>query len=176
LIEDLLESSRLLAGKVRLETDIIDLLAVVHEAVESVRFSAENKNITLDVQAAQLPPIRGDAARLKQVIWNILGNAIKFTPSGGAVYVRALEDDGTVKVAISDTGQGIPPALLPHIFEPFRQGDEYSASGLGLGLAIARHLVELHGGTIEAKNNGPDGGATFVISMPAPVPDVSYNK
>ena len=173
LIEDLLESSRLVAGKVRLETDIIDLIAVVHEAIESVRFSAENKNITLDVQTTPLPPIRGDAARLKQVVWNILGNAIKFTPSGGAVYVRTHVDDGAVSVSIRDTGHGIPSTLLPHIFEPFRQGDQYSASGLGLGLAIARQLVELHGGTIEAKNHGPDGGATFMITMPAPVPNVS---
>jgi len=169
VIEDLLESSRLLAGKVRLETSAIDLVPVIHEAVDAVRLSADNKNITIDVQTAPLPPVRGDAARLKQVVWNILGNAIKFTPAGGAVYVRTNTDNGLVKVSIRDTGQGIPPALLPFIFEAFRQGDEQSRNGgLGLGLAIARQLVELHGGTIEAANAGP-GGGTFVISMPVPV-------
>ena len=172
VIEDLLESSRLQAGKVRLETEVIDLAAVVHDAIDSVRFSADNKKVTLDVHTTPLPPIRGDAGRLKQAVWNILGNAIKFTPPGGAVYIRAGVGDGLVKVSIRDTGPGIPPALLPYVFEAFRQGDERSRSGLGLGLAIARQLVELHGGTIEASNAGPDGGAAFVISVPTPATDV----
>ena len=168
----MLESSRLQAGKVRLDTDAIDLVAVVDDAIDSLRLSADNKNVTLDVHTTPLPPIRGDAGRLKQVVWNILGNAIKFTPPGGAVSIRTDAGDGLVKVAIRDTGPGIPPALLPYIFEAFRQGDEQSRSGLGLGLAIARQLVELHGGTIDAFNAGPDGGATFVIRVPAPATDL----
>ena len=169
VIDDLLESSRLMAGKVRLETDTVDLVAVLQEAVDAVRVSADNKRITIDVQTAPLPPLSGDAVRLKQVVWNILGNAIKFTPAGGAVYVRAAAEDGRVRVSIRNTGPGIVPALLQDIFEPFRQGDDQSSSGLGLGLSIARQLVELHGGTIEATNAGPNGGATFEICMPAPV-------
>ena len=172
VIEDLLESSRLQAGKVRLDTDTIDLVAVVDEAIDSLRLSADNKHVTLDVHTTPLPPIRGDASRLKQVVWNILGNAIKFTPPGGAVSIRTDAGDGLVKVTIRDTGPGIPPALLPYIFEAFRQGAEQSRSGLGLGLAIARQLVELHGGTIDAFNAGPDGGATFVIRVPAPAADL----
>jgi PAS domain S-box-containing protein len=171
VIEDLLESSRLQAGKVRLETDTLDLVAVIHEAVDALRLSADNKNITIDVQTVPLPALRGDVVRLKQVVWNILGNAIKFTPVGGAVYVRTHVDEGLVKISIRDTGRGIAPALLPYIFEAFRQGDEQSRTGLGLGLAIARQLVELHGGTIDAASGGPDGGAMFVISMPVPVTD-----
>jgi len=131
-----------------------------------VRLSADNKQITIVVQAGPLPPLRGDTVRLKQVVWNILGNAIKFTPAGGAVYVTAAADDGAATVSIRDTGPGIPPRLLPYVFEAFRQGDEQSRSGLGLGLAIARQLVELHGGTIDASNAGPQGGATFVIRLP----------
>jgi len=169
LIEDLLETSRLLAGKVRLGTDDIDLAALVHEAVDAVGFAADNKGITIEVQVAELPAIRGDAARLKQVVWNILGNAIKFTPGGGTIYVRTKVERGTVWVSIRDTGPGIPPALLPRIFDPFTQGDTHSPSGLGLGLAIARQIVELHGGTIEASNNGSAAGATLAIRLPAPV-------
>jgi PAS domain S-box-containing protein len=173
LIEDLLESSRLLAGKVRLETHTIDVLAVIHEAIDALRFTADTKSITIDVQTMALPAIRGDASRLKQVVWNVLGNAIKFTPPGGAVYVRTNLDDGVVRLSIRDTGPGIPASLLPYVFEAFRQGDEQSRTGLGLGLAIARQLVELHGGTIDATNDGSTGGATFVISLPVAVTEVS---
>jgi len=169
LIEDLLETSRLLTGKVRLGTDDIDLIALVQEAVDAVRFAADNKGIAIDVRAAELPVIRGDAGRLKQVVWNILGNAIKFTPGGGTIYVRSEVERGMVCVSISDTGAGIPPALLPRIFEPFTQGDTHSRTGLGLGLAIARQIVELHGGTIEASNSRSTGGATVAIRLPAPV-------
>jgi signal transduction histidine kinase len=167
LIEDLLESSRLLAGKVRPGTDDIDLIALVHEAVDAVRFTADSNHVTIDVHAAALPAIRGDAGRLKQVVWNILGNAIKFTPHGGTIDVRTEMDRGMVSVAIRDTGPGIPPPKLPRIFDPFAQGDRHSPSGLGLGLAIAKQIVELHGGTIEASNNASGVGATFTIRLPA---------
>ena len=119
-----------------------------------------------------MPLVRGDADRLKQVLWNLLGNAIKFTPAGGTVSVRMAFDNAGVTVSIHDTGPGIAPALLPHIFDAFRQGEEHSRSGLGLGLAIARQLVELHGGTIEA-TTGVDGGATFVMCIPASIAGAS---
>jgi len=173
LIEDIVESSRLLAGKVRLEPSVLDLVAVVQDAVDAIRLGAENKGINLDLQTAALPMVRGDAGRLKQVIWNVLGNAIKFTPPGGTVYLRTDFDGAAVKVAIRDSGPGIAPQHLPYIFEAFRQGDEHSRAGLGLGLAIAKQLVELHGGTIEVMNDELHRGATFVISIPAVVAAVS---
>jgi PAS domain S-box-containing protein len=167
LIEDLLESSRLLTGKVRLAIADVDVRTIVHDAVDAVRVSAENKRVRLDVDVDHVPPVKGDADRLKQVIWNLLGNAIKFTPAGGSVLVRTGADNGAVTLSVIDTGMGIRPTVLPHIFEPFRQADETSQTGLGLGLAIARQLVEMHGGTIEAASDGPGRGSAFVIRIPS---------
>ena len=157
LIEDLLESSRLLTGKVRIARDAVDLHEVVRDAVDSVRLGAENKGVVLDLDIAAVPPVRGDRERLKQVLWNVLGNAIKFTPR-----------DGHVSLAMVAVG-GISESLLPHVFEHFRQGDE--GAGLGLGLAIARQVIEMHGGTIEAQSGGPHLGSTFVISLPIATAD-----
>jgi len=169
LIEDLLESSRLLTGKVRIARDAVDLHEVALDAVDSVRLGAENKGVVLDLDIAAVPPVRGDRERLKQVLWNVLGNAIKFTPRDGHVSLAMVAGGDDVKVTISDTGVGISESLLPHVFEHFRQGDE--GAGLGLGLAIARQVIEMHGGTIEAQSGGPHLGSTFVISLPIATAD-----
>lgn len=169
LIDDLLESSRLLTGKLRLASEPIDIASVVAEAVDMMALAAENKGVSIEVDAKPVPPIRGDGDRLKQVLWNVLGNAVKFTPAGGRVRLRVAHTIDAVEIAISDTGAGIAPDFLPHVFDRFRQGDETARTGLGLGLAIAKQLVELHGGTIEASSDGVDRGATFTIRLP-PVP------
>jgi PAS domain S-box-containing protein len=166
LIEDLLESSRLLTGKVRIAGDQIDLQDVVTDALDSVRLSADNKGIALDLELAPVPLVRGDRERLKQVLWNVLGNAIKFTPQGGRIALRMDHDHEHVTIAVTDTGRGISAALLPYVFDHFRQDDEHSSSGLGLGLAIARQLVEMHGGTIEARSDGEHLGSTFLLRLP----------
>jgi PAS domain S-box-containing protein len=166
LIDDLLESSRLLTGKVRIAADQIDLREVVADALESVRLGAENKGIALDVELPPVPLVRGDRDRLKQVLWNVLGNAIKFTPRGGRIALRMEHDREQVTIAITDTGVGIPASFLPHVFDRFRQVDEQSSAGLGLGLAIARQLVEMHGGTIEARSEGAHLGTTFLVRLP----------
>ena len=169
LIEDLLESSRLLTGKVRIARDAVDLHEVALDAVDSVRLGAENKGVVLDLDIAAVPPVRGDRERLKQVLWNVLGNAIKFTPRDGHVSLAMVAGGDDVKVTISDTGVGISESLLAHVFEHFRQGDE--GAGLGLGLAIARQVIEMHGGTIEAQSGGPHLGSTFVICLPIATAD-----
>ena len=169
LIEDLLESSRLLTGKVRIARDAVDLHEVARDAVDSVRLGAENKGVVLDLDLGAVPPVRGDRERLKQVLWNVLGNAIKFTPRDGHVSLAMAAGGDHVKVTISDTGVGITESLLPHVFDHFRQGDE--ASGLGLGLAIARQVIEMHGGTIEAQSAGLNLGSTFVICLPVATAD-----
>ena len=169
LIEDLLESSRLLTGKVRIAREAVDLHAVALEAVDSVRLAAENKGVVLDLDIGTVPPVRGDRERLKQVLWNVLGNAIKFTPRDGRVSLAMVADGDDVRATITDTGSGIAESLLPHVFDHFRQGDD--GSGLGLGLAIARQVIEMHGGTIEAQSAGPDLGSTFSICLPIATAD-----
>jgi signal transduction histidine kinase len=167
LIEDLLESSRLLTGKVSLTTEDVVLDRVIGAAVDAIQLTADNKNVALDVHADVVPNVRGDADRLTQVFWNILGNAIKFTPPGGRVNVRITREQEFVAVSVTDTGEGIEPAFLPHVFDNFRQADSRSRGGLGLGLAIARQVVELHGGTILASSDGANQGATFIVRLPA---------
>jgi signal transduction histidine kinase len=170
LIEDLLDASRIIKGKLRLEVGPVDLSAVVNAAVEIVRPAAEAKMIELrrEAEAAGVEVV-GDADRLQQALWNLLANAIKFTPAHGRVEIRLERTGAQARVSVTDTGRGIAPEFLPHVFEQFSQSEAASRrgyAGLGLGLAITRHLVELHGGRIEAHSPGEGGGATFVITLP----------
>ncbi|HEY9644607.1 MAG TPA: ATP-binding protein [Coleofasciculaceae cyanobacterium] len=170
LIDDLLDMARIMQGKFVLNLEPIALPDVIAAAVETVRFAAESKLVDLQVLLISDPqPVKGDAVRLQQVIWNLLSNAVKFTPANGQVVVR-LEQDGThVQIQIEDTGKGISSEFLPHIFERFQQQDTSIArqfGGLGLGLAISKQLVELHGGTITAHSLGEGQGATFTVRLP----------
>ncbi|MEH1842875.1 MAG: CheR family methyltransferase [Nostoc sp.] len=168
LINDILDTSRIVNGKLNLSTRPIDLLLVVQAAIETVQLLAEAKNIQI-VSNLSSEIIVGDTERLQQVLYNLLLNAIKFTPEGGRVEVRLMSDRTHVQVQVSDTGQGISPDLLPYIFERFRQGDSSTTKakpGLGLGLSIAQYLVELHGGTIQAESLGSGQGATFTVRLP----------
>jgi CheY-like chemotaxis protein/two-component sensor histidine kinase len=170
LIEDLLDVSRIIMGKVRLDLAPMSFAPVVSTVLDSIRPSAEAKGVSLQVAISLTnESIRGDAGRLQQIIWNLLSNAIKFTPAGGHVFVEGSRENDRVCLLVRDTGLGIEPEFLPHIFERFRQADSSVTrmhSGIGLGLAIVQHLVELHGGTIEAQSEGPHRGATFVLSFP----------
>src|SRR5262245_3206470 len=170
LIEDLLDVSRIISGKMRLDVGVVDLAEVVDAAREGVRHAAEAKRIQLAVlPPAAVGPVSGDANRLQQVIWNLLSNAIKFTPRGGQVTVGVARVDSQAQIQVVDSGRGIDPAFLPHIFERFRQADSSttrSEGGLGLGLAIVRHLVELHGGTVGAESTGVGQGSTFTVRLP----------
>jgi PAS domain S-box-containing protein len=170
LIEDLLDVNRIIAGKLRLDIDLVDLNQIVNSAIEVVRPASEAKGLVLH---ALLDPdarvIQGDARRLQQVLWNLLTNAVKFTARGGRVSVTLRREDSSVSIEVADTGTGIAPAFLPHVFDRFRQQDASHArraGGLGLGLAIVKHLVELHGGTAEAHSEGEGMGATFVVRIP----------
>jgi signal transduction histidine kinase len=170
LIDDLLDLSRIITGKIRLTLEPVDLGSVAASALESVRPAAEAKRITISPNIpAELPTITADGQRLQQVFWNLLSNAVKFTDSGGQVTVALGADDGHVYGEVGDTGVGIAPNILPFVFDRFMQGDSSTTrahSGLGLGLAIVRHLVELHGGTVHAVSDGPGTGATFRFSLP----------
>jgi signal transduction histidine kinase/CheY-like chemotaxis protein len=170
LIEDLLDMSRIISGKIRLDVQRVDLMSVIEAAVEAVRPAAEAKEIRLHKVLDSLPaPMTGDPGRLQQVLWNLLSNSVKFTPKGGRVQVLLERIDSHIEITVSDNGQGIRPEFLPHVFERFRQEDASTTrrhGGLGLGLGIAKNLVELHGGTIHAKSPGEGHGATFVVSLP----------
>jgi signal transduction histidine kinase/ActR/RegA family two-component response regulator len=170
LIRDLLDVSRIITGKLRLDTRQIELAPVVEAAIDSVRQAADAKNIRLGTEFDdETDLVTGDPDRLQQVVWNLLSNAIKFTPKGGNVGVRVRREGSDVCIRVSDTGQGIPPAFLPHVFERFRQADGSTTrehGGLGLGLAIVRHLVEQHGGHVLAESAGEQRGSTFTISLP----------
>jgi PAS domain S-box-containing protein len=170
IVEDVLDVSSILSGKVRLELRAVDILGIVEAAVEAIRPAAEGKGITLETT---LDPsaglVFGDAERLRQILWNVLSNALKFTGREGRVHVRLARVDDHIEVSVRDTGVGILSAFLPHVFERFRQGDagiERVHGGLGLGLAITRHLVELQGGRILGTSDGPGAGSTFRIELP----------
>ena len=170
LINELLDVSRIITGKLLLSVEDVDLSAVVGAAVEVVRPAANAKGIAI-VQSCETGgrPVAGDPARLQQVVWNLLSNAIKFTPRGGRVEVRVEQAASHVSLSVSDTGHGISPEFLPHVFERFRQADSTTTrthGGLGLGLAIVRHLTELHGGTVHVESAGENFGATFSVSLP----------
>ncbi len=170
LIEDLLDVSRITSGKLRLDLRPVDLAAAVESAVDSVRPAAQAKRIRLDVDLTPLGgTVLGDRDRLQQVAWNLLSNAIKFTPEEGLVTVRLEPTPHRARLVVRDTGRGIDPEVLPRLFEPFRQAEEPATrrhAGLGLGLAIVRHLVELHGGTVTAASEGKGRGATFTVELP----------
>jgi PAS domain S-box-containing protein len=170
LVEDLLDLSRIISGKLRLEVGPVDLPATIEAALDSVRPAAEAKGIRLiPVIDTHAGSIRGDANRLQQVVWNLLSNAIKFTPKDGEVQVVLAGADDHAEVSVSDTGEGIPPEFLPHVFDRLRQADASITrkhGGLGLGLSIVRHLVELHGGTVAAQSQGVGRGATFTVRLP----------
>jgi PAS domain S-box-containing protein len=170
IVEDVLDVSRIISGKLRLNIQAVDLPAVVSDAVATVMPAADAKQVRvqtiLDPRAA---PISGDPDRVQQIVWNLVSNAVKFTPKHGVVQVRLERVNSHVEIVVSDTGAGIAPDFLPHIFERFRQADSGTTrehGGIGLGLAIVRHLVELHGGTIHAVSGGHEKGATFRVRLP----------
>jgi len=170
LINDLLDVSRIVTGKMRLDIAPLKLGSVIKAAVEAVRPAAEAKGIHLSMlldPAAET--LSGDAERLQQVVWNLLSNAIKFAPNGGRVAVRLERVNSHVEIAVADNGKGIKPEFLPYVFDRFRQEDSMTSrqqGGLGLGLAIVRHIVELHGGTVHAASEGLGKGATFTVTLP----------
>jgi signal transduction histidine kinase/ActR/RegA family two-component response regulator len=168
LIEDLLDVSRMSQGRVSLTVGPVDLRTIVDAAVDTIRPAAAAKEIAVDVEGAdELLPVIGDDQRLQQVLWNLLANAVKYTPRGGRVRIDIRDGDGRANVSVIDTGEGIDASFLPHIFEPFRQGAKKTMrSGLGLGLAIVRRLVELHGGQITAASAGVGEGSQFTVSLP----------
>ncbi|MBH8562342.1 MASE1 domain-containing protein [Nostoc sp. CENA67] len=176
LIEDLLDVSRIQQGKLVLNIQPVNLVKAIEEALETVNLAVEAKNIKIKTLfEPNIVMISGDAARLQQIFWNLLSNAVKFTPSGGQIQVRLVQIDNFVELQIQDTGQGISAEFLPHIFEYFRQADgaiTRQFGGLGLGLAITRHLTELHGGTVKAESLGEGMGATFTVRLPL-MPNIS---
>jgi signal transduction histidine kinase len=170
LIADLLDVSRIITGKLRLDFKPVELRRIIDSALESVRPAADAKGILLDISIGPLAsPVLGDADRLQQVIWNLLSNAIKFTSRGGRVEVRLREAGGNAVIRVNDSGIGIRPDFLPYVFDRFRQAEgsiTRTHGGLGLGLSIVRHLIELHGGTAEVESAGEGQGATFTVRLP----------
>jgi signal transduction histidine kinase len=170
LINDLLDVSRIVTGKLRLDLRPTHLAPIIHAALETVRPTAVARAIEWDLQIdSTVGPVSGDATRLQQVIWNLLSNAVKFTPRGGRVEVRLACQGDEAVIQVHDNGQGLTSDLVPHVFERFRQGDSTTTrvhGGLGLGLAIVRHLVEMHGGVVEATSPGRGQGSTFTVKLP----------
>jgi PAS domain S-box-containing protein len=170
IIEDILDMSRIVSGKMRLDVQRVELQSVVEAAMETVRPAADAKNIRLIRTVDPLAgPVSGDPNRLQQVVWNLLANAIKFTPKGGRIQIVLASVNSHVEVAVSDNGQGIKSDFLPYVFDKFRQADASMArkhGGLGLGLAIVKNFVEMHGGSVAVKSPGEGQGATFVVSIP----------
>ena len=171
LVEDLLDISRLVSGRLRLEVRETDVRALIQEAIETIRPAAELKGVHLETSLnPQVGEVRIDPDRLRQVVWNLVHNAVKFTPAAGRVTVSLQRDSDMVRIEVKDTGQGISADFLPHVFERFLQADLGPTrvhGGLGLGLAIARQLVELHGGRISVRSAGVGKGATFTVELPA---------
>jgi PAS domain S-box-containing protein len=180
LIEDMLDMSRMMNGKLRVEMRETDVVAAALSAVDALTPTAVAKGVTIRTQIAPgLPTVSGDPDRLSQVAWNLLANAVKFTPSGGIVDVAVQAAPGALLLRVTDTGQGISAEFLPHIFEPFRQGDASTTrrhGGLGLGLALVRRLVDLHGGRVTAHSTGPGRGSTFTVYLPVAPPVVSRGR
>jgi CheY-like chemotaxis protein len=172
LIEDLLDVSRIISGKLRLERQQVDLMRVIDAALEATRPAAESKQITVESHLdPKVEKVFADPQRLQQIVWNLLSNAVKFTPKGGRVEVKLSERESQVEVSVRDSGQGIDPDFLPYVFDRFRQAEGSTTrkhGGLGLGLAIVRHLVELHGGKVRAESAGEGKGSIFIVSLPVP--------
>ncbi len=170
LIEDLLDVSRIILGKMRLDVQPVDPTEVIETAIESIRPAADAKGVRIQtVLDTGVGVISGDAARLQQVVWNLLSNAVKFTPKGGRVQVRLERINSHLEIKVSDTGIGLSPEFLPYVFDRFRQADQMPnrrQGGLGLGLAIVRHLVELHGGEVSVDSPGEGQGTTFTVVLP----------
>jgi CheY-like chemotaxis protein/two-component sensor histidine kinase len=170
LIDDLLDMSRIISGKLRLDLQEMEPISVIEAAIETIRPSAAVKEIRLESLLDPLAgPVSADPARLQQVVWNLLSNAVKFTSKGGKIQVRLERVDSHIELSVSDTGQGIDPSFLPHLFQRFRQADASttrSYGGLGIGLAIVKEIVELHGGTVRAKSAGEGKGAAFIVTLP----------
>ena len=170
LINDLLDLSRLQRGKISLNQETVSLPAIIDNAVETVRTDAATKGVKIRLHASeQLLLVEGDRLRLQQIAWNILNNAVKFTPSGGTIEISLNNEGDRAAFVVTDTGQGIDPSFLPHVFEMFRQADGSNRrrhGGMGIGLALVRQLVQLHGGTISAESGGPNKGSRFTVRLP----------
>ena len=170
LIDDLLDTSRIIAGKMRLDVRLVDPRTVIRAALDVVAPAAAAKQITVQpVLDPRAGPIMGDAERLQQVVWNLLSNSVKFTPRGGRVQVHLRRINSHIEIEVADTGEGIDAALLPFVFDRFRQGMADRRGGLGIGLSLVRHLVELHGGEVRAHSDGQDRGAIFVVKLPVTI-------
>lgn len=170
LVADLLDVSRIISGKLRLDVRQVDLIAIVNAAIDSIRPAAEAKSVRLQTMLDPAAgPISGDADRLQQIVWNLLTNAVKFTPKGGRIQVKVQRMDSHVEIVVSDSGVGISKEFLPYVFDRFRQADASTTrtqGGLGLGLSIVHQLVDLHGGSVSVHSEGQGKGATFTISLP----------
>jgi CheY-like chemotaxis protein len=170
VVEDLLDVSRMMSGKLRLNVRETEPVPVVQAAIDAVRPMADAKRLTLETDLdPRAGTVRADPDRLQQVVWNLVNNAVKFTPAGGRVAITLRRFDGNLQVQVADDGKGMPPEFLPHVFDRFRQAETSTTrrhGGLGLGLAICRQLVELHGGTISAESPGRDQGSTFTVELP----------
>jgi len=164
LIDDLMDTSNILMGKVRVERGTVDVAAIVQRVANELALGARDKGVELELELDRTARCLGDRERLAQIVMALLSNALKFTPSGGRVVVSLASDAGSVRLRVSDTGHGIAPELLPHVFDVFRRDEQ--APGLGLGLVVVRGLVALHGGTVEAFSEGLGRGATFIVRLP----------
>ena len=170
LVEELLEMSRIVLGQVRLEVDAVDLRTIIADALVGIGPAVEAKRLTIETELDEEAVIRGDAARLQQVLWNLLSNAVRFTPPSGTIRVAATRAGDSIAIQVTDTGLGIEPELLPYVFDRFRQGDgspNRAHGGLGLGLSIVRSITELHGGTVVAESRGTNRGTTMTVTLPA---------
>ena len=169
LVDDVLDVARGMAGNLRLDLGPVDLVNIAHRGLDAIAPAAAAKRITVDIDAPAPVLVTGDAGRLQQIVWNLLSNAVKFTPTGGRITVAVSTSAGDAELRVTDSGAGIPPAFLPFVFDKFRQAEGSATrqhGGLGLGLAIARHLAEIHGGTIDAQSEGEGRGATFRLRLP----------
>jgi len=169
IVDDILDTSRIVTGRLRIERQVLPLADAVQDAVETMRLAAAAKRIAIETDLDRAVMVQGDANRLRQVAWNLVSNAIKFTPEAGRIDVTLRGRGDSAELSVRDTGIGIDPSFLPHLFEPFRQADASMTrehGGLGLGLAITRHLVELHGGTIAADSRGVGQGTHVLVRLP----------